>query len=145
MGPSCVPIFKKIWGGEDFFVDLVWNDPCVFNVRPRHTIVCRVAQENRVHAIGVSILTGRTKSWFSRMLSSMMPRLSGTKFTVELLSIQGTILAIVAKIKSVSLKIILTEQSYNYILITETLTFKWKKDSIYHGSNLQTLLIISSV
>ena len=30
MDPTCVPIFKEIWEGEDFFVDLVWNDPVVY-------------------------------------------------------------------------------------------------------------------
>jgi len=42
--------------------------------------VCRAAQESGVHAIGVSILTGTTKSQFSRIRSSVIP---GTKFTVE--------------------------------------------------------------
>ena len=31
MDPTCVPIFKEIWEGEKFFVDLVCNDPMVPN------------------------------------------------------------------------------------------------------------------
>ena len=35
----------------------------------RHTVVCRAAQENGAFANGVSILTGTTKSQFSRICS----------------------------------------------------------------------------
>ena len=38
---------------------------------------------------GVSILTGTTKSRFSRICSSVIPYPNGTKFTVELASTQG--------------------------------------------------------
>ena len=50
---------------------------------------CRAAQENGVRANGVSILTGATKSRFSRIRSSVIPNPSGTKFTVEVSSTQG--------------------------------------------------------
>ena len=43
---------------------------------------------NGTCANGVSILTGRTKLRFSRILSSVMPHPKGTKFAVELLSIR---------------------------------------------------------
>ena len=55
----------------------------------RHTVVCRAAQENGACANGVSILTGTTKSRFSRIRSSVIPYPNGTKFTVELASTQG--------------------------------------------------------
>ena len=53
-------------------------------VELRHTVVCRAAQEN-----GASILTGTTKSQFSRICSSVMAYPNGTKFTVELASMKG--------------------------------------------------------
>ena len=49
----------------------------------RHMGVCRVAQENRACANGVSILTGTTKSRFLHIRSSVMFYPNGTKFTVE--------------------------------------------------------------
>ena len=52
----------------------------------RHTVVCRVAQENRVCVNGVSILIGTTKSQFLCIHSSVIPYPNGTKFTVELAS-----------------------------------------------------------
>ena len=55
----------------------------------RHTVVCRAAQENGARANVVSILTGTTKSRFSRIRSSVIPYPNGTKFTVELASTQG--------------------------------------------------------
>jgi len=44
---------------------------------------CHAAQENGVHANGVSICTGTTKLQFSRIRSTLMPDLNGTKFTAE--------------------------------------------------------------
>jgi len=58
----------------------------------RHTVVCRAAQENRACANGVSILTGITKSRFSRICSSVMAYPNGTKFTAELASMKFQIL-----------------------------------------------------
>jgi len=50
--------------------------------------VWRAAQENGVRANGVSILTGTTKSRFSRICNSMMAYPNGTKFAVELASMK---------------------------------------------------------
>ena len=47
------------------------------------------AQENRAHANRVSILTGTTNLWFSRIRSSIMPNPNGIKFTMQLASPQG--------------------------------------------------------
>ena len=55
----------------------------------RHTVVCRAAQENGAHANGVSILTGTTKSQFSRICSSVIAHPNSTKFIVELISKTG--------------------------------------------------------
>ena len=52
-------------------------------------IVCCAAQENWAHANGFSTLTGTTKSWFSRICSSMMSFLNGIKCTMEVPSTQG--------------------------------------------------------
>ena len=49
-----------------------------FCEKSRHTVVCRVAQENGAHANGVSILTGTTKSQFSCICSSVMYYPNGT-------------------------------------------------------------------
>jgi len=57
--------------------------------KSRHTVVCRAAQENGAHANEVSILTGTTKSRFSRICSYVIPYLNGTKFAVKLASTQG--------------------------------------------------------
>ena len=46
-------------------------------------------QENGTHANVVSILTGTTKSRFSRICSSVMAYPNGIKFTVELASMKG--------------------------------------------------------
>ena len=54
-----------------------------------HTVVCRAAQENGACTNIVSILTGTTKSRFSRIRNSVIPYPNGTKFTVELASTQG--------------------------------------------------------
>jgi len=56
-------------------------------------VVCRAAQQNRVHTnrvITYSILKGTTKSRFSCIRSSMMSYPNGTKFTEELASMQGS-------------------------------------------------------
>ena len=45
--------------------------------------MCRAAQENRAHANGVSILTGTTKSRFSRIYSSIIAYLNGTKVSLH--------------------------------------------------------------
>jgi len=55
----------------------------------RDMVVFRAAQENGAHANGVSILTGITKSRFSRICSSVIAYPNGTKFTVELASMKG--------------------------------------------------------
>jgi len=57
--------------------------------KSRHKVVCRVAQENGACANGVSILTGTTKSQFSRIRRTVIPHPNDTKFTVELASTQG--------------------------------------------------------
>ena len=56
----------------------------------RHIVVlvCRAAQENGVRTNGVSTLTGTAKSRFSYICSSMMSYPNGTKFIVELASMQ---------------------------------------------------------
>jgi len=55
----------------------------------RHTVVCRAAQENGARANGVSILTGTTKSRFSRICRSVIAYPNGTTFIVELASMKG--------------------------------------------------------
>ena len=45
--------------------------------------MCRAAQENGVRTNVVSILTGTTKSGFSRICSSVIPYPNGTKFTMD--------------------------------------------------------------
>ena len=53
----------------------------------RHMVMCRAAQDKGAHANGVSILTGTTKSQF-HVSSSVMSSPNGTKFTVEIASMQ---------------------------------------------------------
>ena len=55
----------------------------------KHTIVYREAQENRARANGVSILTRKSKSQFSRIRNSVMPYPNSTKFITELASTEG--------------------------------------------------------
>ena len=57
--------------------------------RSRHTVVCGAAQENGVHAIHVSILTGTTKLHFSRILYSMIFYSKNTKVALEVPAYQG--------------------------------------------------------
>ena len=52
-------------------------------------VVYRVAQENGACANRVSILKGTTKSRFSHIRSSVMFYSNGTKFNVQLASMQG--------------------------------------------------------
>ena len=47
----------------------------------RHTVVCRAAQEAGVPP--VSILTGRKKTQFSHLCSSVIPYPIGTKFATD--------------------------------------------------------------
>ena len=55
----------------------------------RHMVVCRAIQENGGHTNGVSIYIDRNKKvTISRIRSSMMSSPNGTKFTVELASMQ---------------------------------------------------------
>ena len=51
-------------------------------LQSRHTVVCRVAQENGAHVSYVSILTG-TKSRFSRIHNSVVFYLINPKVAVE--------------------------------------------------------------
>ena len=55
----------------------------------RYTVVCHAAQENGACANVLSILTGTTKSRFSRIHSSVIPCPNGTKFNVELAATKG--------------------------------------------------------
>ena len=55
----------------------------------RHTVVCRVAQEAVVPP--VSILTGRKKTQFSHLCSSVIPYPIGTKFSREVLASKGSL------------------------------------------------------
>ena len=53
----------------------------------RYMLVCRAAQENGMHANGVSILTGttcKTCDFHARIRSFVMTDPNGTKFTVEM-------------------------------------------------------------
>ena len=61
------------------------------NALSRHTVVCRVAHENRAHANYVSILTGTKKSWFSRVCNSMIFYPKNTKVAVEVPAYQGKV------------------------------------------------------
>ena len=56
-------------------------------IKTHGSVSCGPRNGTRAH--NVSILTGTTKSRFSRIRSSMMPQPNCTKFAVELLSIQG--------------------------------------------------------
>ena len=49
--------------------DLLNDNPTSLNFKKisKQTVVSRTAQENRVHANRVSVLTGTTNSWFSRI------------------------------------------------------------------------------
>ena len=51
--------------------------------------MCRAAQENRGHANYVSILTGTTKSQFSRIRNSMIFYQKKTEVAVEVPTYQG--------------------------------------------------------
>ena len=53
----------------------------VYQVSSRHTLVCRAAQEAGVPP--VSILTGRKKTQFSHLCSSVIPYPIGTKFATD--------------------------------------------------------------
>ena len=62
-------------GGTPFFT--AW----LFLIRSRHTVVCRAAQEAGVPP--VSILTGRKKTQFSHLCSSVIPYPIRTKFATD--------------------------------------------------------------
>ena len=77
----------------------------------RHTVVNCAAQQNEKdggrgwhkwseYIDRVSILTGTTKSWFTRIRSSVMPYPNETKFTGELAPMQGRLHSIQIWIKS---------------------------------------------
>jgi len=68
---------------------LVCNFDTHVTILSRHTVVCRVAQENGGRANVVSILTETTKLRFSHNCSSVMAYPNGIKFTVELASMKG--------------------------------------------------------
>ena len=55
----------------------------------RHTVVCRAAQEAGVPS--VSILTGRKKTQFSHLCSSVIPHPIGTKFAKEVPASKGSL------------------------------------------------------
>ena len=55
----------------------------------RHTVVCRAAQEAGVPP--VSILTGRKKTQFSHLCSSVIPYPIGTKFAREVPASKGSL------------------------------------------------------
>ena len=55
----------------------------------RHTVVCRAAQEAGVPP--VSILTGRKKTQFSQLCSSVIPYPIGTKFAREVPASKGSL------------------------------------------------------
>ena len=55
----------------------------------RHTVVCRAAQEAGVPP--VSILTGRKKTQFSHLCSSVIPYPIGTKFAREVPAGKGSL------------------------------------------------------
>ena len=55
----------------------------------RHTVVCRAAQEAGVPP--VSILTGRKKTQFSHLCSSVIPYPIGTKFAREVSASKGSL------------------------------------------------------
>ena len=71
---------RSYWAYRDSNQILLWS---------KHTVVCRVTQENGARANGMSILTGTTKFRFSWICSSVMAYPNGTKFTVELASMKG--------------------------------------------------------
>ena len=57
--------------------------------KSRHTVVCRAAQEAGVPP--VSILTGRKKTQFSHLCSSVIPYPIGTKFAREVPASKGSL------------------------------------------------------
>ena len=59
------------------------------NFISRHTVVCRAAQEASVPP--VSILTGRKKTQFSHLCSSVIPYPIGTKFATEVPASKGSL------------------------------------------------------
>ena len=59
------------------------------NALSRHTVVCRAAQEAGVPP--VSILTGRKKTKFSHLCSSVIPYPIGTKFAREVPASKGNL------------------------------------------------------
>ena len=58
-------------------------------MKSRHTIVCRAAQE--AGAPQVSILTGRKKTKFSHLCSSVIPYPIGTKFATDVSASYGSL------------------------------------------------------
>jgi len=85
-----VQLHENLHGEEQLFMIFLHFIIYPLNcLESKHTIVCRAAQENGGRANGVSILTGTTKSRFSRICHSVIPYPNGTKSTVELASTQG--------------------------------------------------------
>ena len=70
---------------ENYLVYLFVNFFC----KSRHTVVCRVAQEAGVPP--VSILTGRKKTQFLHLCSSVIPSPIGTKFAREVPASMGSL------------------------------------------------------
>ena len=62
---------------------------CGYHKTSRHTVVCRAAQEAGVPP--VSILTGRKKTQFSHLCSSVIPYPIGTKFAREVPASKGSL------------------------------------------------------
>ena len=65
------------------------NESRILSSVSRHTVVCRAAQEAGVPP--VSILTGRKKTQFSHLCSSVIPYPIGTKFAREMLASKGSL------------------------------------------------------
>ena len=63
--------------------------PVIKSGESRHTVVCRAAQEAGVPP--VSIITGRKKTQFSHLCSSVIPYPIGTKFAKEVPASKGSL------------------------------------------------------
>ena len=79
---------------SDFCVAFMKRDDVLLQKCPpplvsRHTVVCRAAQE--VGVPPMSILTGRKKTQFSHLCSSVIPYLIGTKFAREVPASKGSL------------------------------------------------------
>ena len=75
------------------FIAIIFMCQCVHIstsfTQSRHTVVCRAAQEAGVPP--VSILTGRKKTQFSHLCSSVIPYPIGTKFAREVPASKGSL------------------------------------------------------